>query len=390
VVNYLDSTIDVRRSRRSRSGRVLKRTAPFLVWLLAVGFAIKFREPRGSIGRLVGYGEATAVALTQLEPGVVRRIHVQLHAHVEQGQLLVEMDDRLERMRLETLRLEVERARAEVSAQQAHEMMDDSRATVQAHNLERQLLLDRELAHVEHLSALVSDATNRAELRGATIEYEIVRDLYQEGHETYRELNLAETKIASLTATIEQNSELVARQRQRMVDAEDRYHELNQRHEQPPDFDAVLTPLRLAVDERESEVRELMQRLELQLLRAPVAGLITAVYSSPGERVPVGGILLQISPTQTQRVVAYIPEDRALAIQGGERVVVERRSRVLDGPREFEGTVTSLSSVVSEAPVRYRMVPNIPTWGRAMLVTLDPGSSMLPGEPTIINLVRSP
>ena len=146
-------------------------------------------------------------------------------------------------------------------------------------------------------------------------------------------------------------------------------------------------PLRLAVDEREQEVRELMHRLELQVLRAPVAGQVTGIFSHPGDRVQAGNPLLVISPTQTPHVIAYLPEDRALVVQPGARVLVQRSSPVPAGPSEFHGTVTSLSSVVSETPIRYRSIPNIPSWGRAMLVTLDPDGSLLPGESSIVQVV---
>lgn len=362
----------------------VRRVVPVVAWLAAVALAIAWPMGSRGIGEVAGFAEVDTITLNPIESGVVRRVHVQLHSHVDAGQILLEMDDFADRAQLALLRVEVERLQAEAAAEEVRLKLDQSRLDVQAGDLARRFLSDRENAHVDYLNFLVADLQARAELQGAKVEAELVGQLFSQEYSPFREVNEAQTRMASLQAVVDANVELLRRANQRFEDADRRWFNHLSQMGEPVRFDAVFTPLRLAADEKRLEIDELSRRIESSVLRSPISGQITSLTSHPGDRVLAGTALVGISPTGTRRVVAYLPEGRTLSVEPGDRVAVRRVAAVAGTPKEYLGTVSSVSAVEGEVPVRYRAVSTIPSWGRAVVVTLEPGVQLVPGESSLL------
>lgn len=115
-----------------RWGTLAQRATPSVLWLAAVIVAIRFGGFGNDISRVIGFAEADQITIANFESGVVRRVHVHLHSHVEPGQILLEMDDRIDRVHLAAMRVEVERLRAEVPAEEARLVTESSRVVGQA------------------------------------------------------------------------------------------------------------------------------------------------------------------------------------------------------------------------------------------------------------------
>ncbi|MFH1110604.1 MAG: hypothetical protein V1790_15610 [Planctomycetota bacterium] len=386
----LPTTPPMRRANLSaRVRRSLRRVAPVVAWLGAVALAMTWPTGGRGFENLAGFAEVDTFTVNPIEAGVVRRVHVQLHSHVELGQMLVEMDDQADRIRLSVIQVEVERLQAEVAAEEALLAMQRSRAEVRSQDVLRQFLGDREAAHVEYLRFLVSDSQSQAELQGAKVELELVQGFYGQNFSPFRELNNAQTQVNALQAVVDSNHELLERARQRYEDADRRWYNYAESVGSAGGFDAVLTPLRLAVDVQRLEVEELARRINSRILRSPVSGQVTSLTSHAGDRVLAGTALVGVSQTTTRRVVAYLPEGRSFGAVLGDRIVVRRVSRVLGMPQEYSGRVSSLAAIEAEVPIRHRSVSTVPTWGRAMVVMLENGADLLPGEAATLRFAAS-
>lgn len=129
-------------------------------------------------------------------------------------------------------------------------------------------------------------------------------------------------------------------------------------------------------------------QVTLHDVRASVNGQVTSLSAVPGDHVPPGSPLVVISPESTSHVVAYVPESLIGAVQVGRAVTVHRAAATAADQRGRPGTIVRLSAVVAEAPHRFRAIPTRPVWGRGMVVALDGGMTLIPGEAVTIELSR--
>ena len=367
-----------RRLRRMR--RPFMAGATFAVWMVAIAGAWHLHQRVAATGTITGYADDQPVRIAHGESGVVRVVHVRLYDAVAGGQILVSMDDRQERIQLVTVEKDIERLRGEIAAAEARWSADNARAQADVDDLERRFAVDRERARIDYLAELAVDARNRIDLRGKTIDLEITTDLADKGETAWRELNDIQTQVGSLQATVSMTVDVLDRLKEAYQEADRRWNLYRTRADVVTTYDPVLTPLRLAVDVRSRDLDEIVRRIDTHVLRAPIDGQVTAMLAHPGGYVQAGAILATISPTTTNRVTAYLPEQLALSTRVGAPVTVYRLASADRRERGFPGTIVSLSATVSEAPLRHRRIPTYPVWGRGLTVSLSDDAHLIPGE----------
>lgn len=351
-----------------------------MVWIVALGAAAFLYSRRSMTGSLVGYAEERSVTVAHLEPGMVREMRIELHQSVEPGQLLAKMDDRDDRLHLNTISTDLKRLEREVEAERIRLGMEESSAELNSEDLARRLLVDREEAHIQYLVQIVQRAGDQATLDGTLVEYDILKGLFEGEQANFREVNLMKTQVDTLRARIHKNDEALERMKKAFKEADERWFSFTDRQQQPIDYESVLTPIRMAADVREKEIEELIFRIDQHVLRAPVRGQVTAVFVEPGDRVLAGEPLITISPTATDRVVAFLPEDRTRIVYLGEPVRVFPIGGGLAGRQGMQGKVLSVADAVTEAPARFRKMPTWPVWGREVIVALSDEVTLMPGE----------
>jgi len=368
------------RSRLRQARRRIIAVVPLCVWCMAIIAAYGLYSRHATLGILTGYAENTPVTIVNLEPGVVRKVYVDLYEEVVRGQMLVSLDDHLEQIRLAAIEKDIERLAAEVEAERAQLEVDGARSTADIEDLARRFAVDRETAHVEYLDQLVINASNRILLRGALVEQDILQRLDESSNATRRELNDISTKVDSLKATITKNDQVLERKEEAFQEADQRWVSFNQESDCDIDYDVVLTPLRLAIDVRVREIEEIVWRIDMHTLRSPIDGQITALSTQPGDRTQTGTPLVTVSPTSTQQAVVFVPEEMALRATAGMQVRVRCSAAAEGVRREYAGTIIRASAVINEVPIRHRRDPRYPMWGRGLVVSLDDDARLIPGE----------
>ena len=368
----------VRGKRRFR--RALLATVPVVIWFLAIGAAVKLHPQFGAAGSILGYAEDRQVTLAHLQAGVVQSVHVRLHETVQPGQILLRMDDAHARTQLEAVRQEIEQLTAQVAAEQARLVADNARSRRDSEDLARRFLAEREAAHIAYLTQVTDDAQDRVQLRGDLAEFDIVRKLYEKDQAPFREFNAFQTRVDALKARIDSNEEAIARMKKAFEDADQRWFHFTKREDAAVAHDPVLTAVRLAADVRERELDLIIRRIDEHVLRSPVRGQVTTLFAEAGDSVMAGSPLIAIASTATQRIVAYLPEEKAASIRVGDAIAGHRMASGAGPQQPIAAEVVSLSAVVTEAPPRYRKMPNWPVWGRAMVVALNADEFLMPGE----------
>ncbi len=155
-------------------------------------------------------------------------------------------------------------------------------------------------------------------------------------------------------------------------------------------MDPVLNSLRLAVGAQEALLNEMILEIDAHVLRSPIEGQVTRIMATPGDFLQAGTLVVQVSPTRTDRVVAYLREDASHVDLVGSRVVVRRKSATASRNEDLEGEVVSLSAVINELPLRSTTTSaNNQTWGREVVIVLKDGPILMPGEAVTIRFGSS-
>ena len=356
------------------------------VWCGAILFAIVLYRKTALLGDVVGYAVHQPITLAHPEPAVVRAIYVDLYDAVQAGQVVVTLDDTAERIQLAAVEDDIERLAAQVAAERTRLEADNAWSSADIDDLARRFSVDREATHIEYLAQVATDARDRMLLQGALVEYEFVQELYDKEEAVLIELNAIRTEAQSLTETVAKNEAVLARKWEAFEAADRRWSLFIEEKKVTARYEPILTPLRLAIDVRRHDLDDVVRRIDAHMLRAPVDGQVTTLAVNAGATVEAGVPLLAISPTSSNQILAYLPEERVRSVRPGTRVVVRRVA--LDHPSmHFTGTVQRLADSVSEAPLRFRRVPSIPIWGRGLLIELDDEVALMPGEAVHIALL---
>lgn len=132
--------------------------------------------------------------------------------------------------------------------------------------------------------------------------------------------------------------------------------------------------------------REQALRNELALLRgeerklvivATVSGVVDSVNHKVGERVSPFSPILTISGLRPTLVRGYLHERVRSNVAVGDSVEVLSLGM---RPARVRGVVTGLGSRVLEMPMRMWKAPNVPLWGREVIVGIDSTNPLFQGE----------
>ena len=367
---------------------LVRAVLPVAVWLSAIAAAFFLYGRVTTTTAMSGYAQDAPVTLAHPEPGVIWKVHVQLYEQVRRGQVLVSMDDGQERILLSMIQKDIDRLRAEVDAERVRVLADNVRAKTDVADLARRFVVDRETARIDYLCQLAANACDHILLRGSLAQYQIERALYDEGTATFEELNEIETQTGALKAGVEKNAEVLERKKEAFEKSDRRWIEFVQADSVVIPYQPVLAPLRLAIDVRQRDLEEVVRQIDAHVLRSPLDGQVVGLLAHAGDHVEGGVPLITVSPTFTDKVVAYLPEQMALAARLGAPVSVTAVATAAGQRRVYAGTIISLSATVGEKPLRYRTIPNYPVWGRGLVVALNDAAHLIPGEAVKIALLE--
>jgi len=138
-----------------------------------------------------------------------------------------------------------------------------------------------------------------------------------------------------------------------------------------------LEPLREAVHQKEAALRMAELDVEEATLRARVEGTVSLILHHEGDVVPAATEIVRVTSARPGVVVCWLPEKVAEQIAVG-RVVELRRTGLLE--KRFMGKVEDLAPEIEEVPIRARVSPAVPAWGRRAVITSAPDRPLLPGE----------
>ena len=112
-------------------------------------------------------------------------------------------------------------------------------------------------------------------------------------------------------------------------------------------------------------------------ITAPARGVVGSVAAMVGERKSAFALLVTFYEPSPRQVLSYVHEDRLLDAAVGDSVLVTSLS---NPGYSTKGMVTGMGSRIVEIPQRLRRMADIQTYGREVVVAIDPDNRFLQRE----------
>lgn len=141
-----------------------------------------------------------------------------------------------------------------------------------------------------------------------------------------------------------------------------------------------VAPLREAVKVKDAELAQIALQISSLTLRAPGDGVVSVVNRRPGEVVAAGEAILVLVSHRPGVFAVYVPERQVHVPSVGDQVGLSRRGIFAT---TGHGHVIEISPDIIELPPRLRPSPQLPVWGRRILIDASESESMRdvpPGE----------
>lgn len=342
------------------------RLLPLVVFVVSVVvLGVLWRNNLTSPG-IVGQAEPVLVNLASHKPGILAGLTVNRFQKVQAGELIGQVliaDPKLLASSLAVIRAEIEVLQTSLSpiARQQQNAVNYN-----------QLRLD-------WMRQRATLATARVQLRLAEVELRRNKELFQDKIISPSLFDLAQATYDGYQQEVEELTRLVA-------EAERNFNAM-----QPAGPDSLSRvseePVRAAIALQEARLHLAEEELAPVPLRAPIDGIVSAVYHRTGEAVTPGQPVVAISTLSAVRIVGYMRQPIVKNLQPGLLVEVRTRgfpresgtARILGVGSQLEVVPDALASTVRIAGVEL---------GLPLDISLPSDLKIVPGELVDIMLPR--
>jgi len=380
---------------------------PILVWLGAVACIIGLFTRRTQRFEIVGMARSPVVHVSVNCEARLISVPVKLFENVKKGQTVAivntVLDNEQPRIQLQTqldaILAEIQHLSAQLVPTQEILLAEES-DRVNSHIARmRTFDTDIESARIQILSLRSQIASDRIVLDDLAIEAKIFRDLLEQKAIAPYEHEKAQVQYNALKKKIDENNNLLEQAKSDLTQAQQRRDQYAKSLPFNPSVDDALDVIRkqIAVQERLmdgvlAQLEALKARENLEL-KAPIDGVVIPVQQQtnealmrrpgekimgrPGEAVTAGEPIIAIAEARPSEIIAYIG-DRLLG-QVEEKMPVEIiKDRV--PPQIAKSQITQVGPTMELMPERMWLYPNMPQWGRPVLIEIPEGLELIPGE----------
>ena len=369
------------RSRSLRPGRIRTHILPILVWVGAVICVAVLLRHRAQRFEVLGVAQGQVHQIAATCDGRLTNLPVQLFERVLKGQPLAVIDTLLDD---ENLQAELNTALAQVQHLMSQLVPTQERLLAEAADREtdrittqRGFSVDVENARLRVLEFKTLLETDKITLEDLAVEVEIVRSILEQDAIAPYELQKAQVQYNALAKKIEKNQHVLEQAEQDLKQAQDRRDEFAQHQPRDPSVDSALDVIHKAVRVQEQHIEELLTRRNPLVLKSPFDGMVSQVLRGPGETVLAGEPILAIAEVEPTEIIAYAGEHQLPRVR--ERMTVELIKRT-EPIMIASSQVVSLGPAMELMPERLWQNPNIPQWGRPMVIKIPPGFKLVQGE----------
>jgi multidrug resistance efflux pump len=379
----------IRTPWKTRWQRFCYHGLPVIAFAVAVLFVGQMWLDHGSMPNAIGRVEAQRVNIAAAVDGKLMPLqnlpqgHWKQFDRVEKGQVVARLDDgplsaELVALRGDAAALQAELAATELDARLSH--LDRKHehfreAAELAYQIERyRLQLIEQEAIVEE---------TRLELQQLDAQIALLNAAYTSGVGISNNGSNHQADRQTLDALLQKRHAAVRQAAENLKSAQERQAQL-------PGIDGLdvqvlIAPLHEQIRAAEARVEEVRAQIDSLVIRAPISGMVSAVYSHPGQGIQTGEWILTIAASDADSIVGYVPAANRFRPIEGMPVGVRLR---IPGSRMVTSVVRRVGSQWEPMPIELAADPQAPQLALPVRIEIPEGLVARPGELVDIRFFR--
>jgi HlyD family secretion protein len=351
---------------------------PMFSFLAFAGAAAWLWTHATQMPHAIGEVEAVRFDLSSSAGGVLKTLPMgdwKLLDSVEAGQVIAQLDDRLLRAQIETIRKELVHSQKELDAEAAKLAASEADREESHFAEETRLRMDAEKLRLAVLEQRVVVETDRLEARRTSAFLECIQPLYEKKMISEQELVNARMYRDQAAQRLEEDIKVADEADRQQKAAAERLEQLPAFL--PSDAGKMLGSVAAGIEIQEKRIGELEVQIEQLTIRSPIRGKIVSIYRRANENVPAGEPIMTIASDVNRYLVSYIRQEQHVEPKLGMAVDVRKRAAVNSA---VESAVESVGPQVEPVPQHLCRDPKIPEWGLPVRIALPKDFPGRPGE----------
>jgi len=369
---------------------------PFVVWVGTIAVIVALFSHRSSHYEILGVAQGPVHQIAATCDGRLKEIKVELFDEVKQGDVVVVINSVLDN---ERPRPEMDAELAVIKAQMAHLAAQSKEARITYAAQVNNRVADH-VAAERPFATNVSDAKLRVLELTAGIEQDkllldeleldikkfVLSGALDANDIALLDLQKMQAQKANIAKRIDQNQKILQSDQKNLEEAIKRGELFEDVHK--PGLaeadQAAEEALQKQTEVLARQMDEVLVRLESVKkreaveLRAPFDGVVSLVQHNVGEAVLAGDPILTITKNTPDNIVAYATEKQAGRVRENMKVqLVDRNSTP---SLIVDSQVVYIGPTVEQMPARLWRRPNMPQWGRPILIEIPSSLKLLPGS----------
>lgn len=370
---------------------------PVLVWLAAVGGVVTLFFHRTQRFEVIGIAQGQVHQIAANCEGRLISMPVQLFQEVGAGETVAIVDTVLDNEHLQAqlavVKAEIQHLKAQLAPIEEQMAADAANSQINKLTTLRRFSVDVENARIRLLELKTMLEANRIMLEDLAVEVKIVQRLVDQDALGPYELQKVQVQYNALAKQIEADERVLAQAGGDLERAQQRRDEFAEMQPQFASVDSTLNVIRKEMEVHAQRIEEILARRTPLVLKAPFDGVVIQIWVNanqagllrpgedvlrrPGEVVLAGEPILAIAETKPREIIAYASQEQANRVEEGMAVKIIKRSQ----PAQIVNSqVAYLGPAIELMPQQLWRNPNIPEWGRPLLIAVHPDMKLIPGE----------
>lgn len=360
-----------------RSGRISMRFLPILVWAVTVAGVVLVFSKQAQRFQVVGIAQQNSRQVSSTSTGQLKSI-VPLFTEVKKNQVVARLDDSHLQAQINTINSEIRRLQAELAATEDQLTVEAINNETEAEAERRQFAMDVERYHLRVLELQAQQQPNLIMLDDLKLEIKIEKDLYLK-KAVATDYGVAKAQVAydALAKQVEETQRLLENAQMAWNTAAERQNNFGERQSLHYTVALALKPITAEIEVQHSMLAEINILRDTLTIKAPIDGVVSDILCREGETVLPGVPFITITGTDTTEIISYINERQADKIEAGDTIEIVKNGET---PQVYEAKIEFVGPAIVELPIRLRAIPDIPQWGRPMLIKIPPKFELIPGE----------
>jgi multidrug resistance efflux pump len=388
--------------------RLRRHIIPILVWLGAVACVVGLFTRRSQRFEVLGIAQGQVRHIATSSTGRLKSVPVQLFEQVKAGQTLAIVDTVLDNEQLLEADLQSQLAASLAEIEHLTAQLVPTQDTMLAEKADREInrvaeirrfIVDVEQAKLQILTLKTQIASDEIVLEDLAVEVKITEELLEKEAVAPYELQKIKVQHDSLAKKIGENRRMLEQAEQDWVQAQQRLDEFIQREVEHPSVDGALEVIRKEIRVQEELMRGLFAQLDALKsrrsleLKSPFDGVVIPVQGQAnqtllrragedvirreGEVIRAGEPIMALAELKPIEIVAYISENQLGLVK--EKTTVEIiKNRYPEQKARCE--VRYVGPTIELMPQRLWRNPNIPQWGRPVVIEIPERLELVSGE----------